>query len=111
MMIFPESVTSQPFVNEMPVFLQALYSRFLAQISSLTMLLPAFQLTLSLCFKSVQAAGGKFQSMRGRRYVSTSCKAASCPRQYTALTKLDVWVAYKVCTTSYVHVYDLKVQI
>ena len=34
-------VTSQPFVDEMPVFLQTLYSRFLAQIFYSTMLLPA----------------------------------------------------------------------
>ena len=47
MMIISESVISQPFVNEMPVFLQTLYSRFLAQIPPLTMLLPACKLAFS----------------------------------------------------------------
>ena len=64
-----------------------------------------------LCFRSVQAAGGKSRSIQGRQYVSNTWKVASCLRQYTVLTNLDAWVPGKACTTSYVHAYDLKAQI
>ena len=58
----------------------------------------------NLEYKVVQNAEGKSWLMRGRKYISNTCKAASCPHQYTAQTNLDAWIPNKACTTRYVHV-------
>ena len=102
------SMTSQLFVNEILMF------SFIHQINDTDFsshhAFACFQACF-LCFRSVQAAGGKSRPMHGRKYVSTSCKLASCPRQYTVLTNLDAWVPGNACAKSYVHVYKIKVQI
>ena len=104
------SVTSQSFVNEMSVFLQKFILQIFGTDSSSHHAFACLEACF-LCFRSVQAAGGRSRSMRGRRDVSTSCKLASCPRQYILLTNVDAWVPGNACATSYVHVNRLKVQI
>ena len=103
---FSESVTYRLFVNEIPVFSQIYAQDFWYRNHAFVYLQACLP-----CLESVQAAGDKSCLMRGRKYVSNTCKEASCPCRYTALTNLNAWVSDKICAARHPYGQKLEVQI